>query len=115
MTRFLASRLLFLISISAGTTIIALVEQLQIAKYLSLRDLEDLEDLCTITNIDNASPVQRLKYDTLVEYLKVVFNVSHFYPKMLAERRSQVSAYAAFLTASSAFTDWLLLTAPWQP
>lgn len=84
MTRFLSSRLLFLITISGGDPIATLVEDLNIANYLSRR-LQELLDEITTPSKKSSSQMQS---ELLTEYLKVAFNVSLFYPRVVEERRT---------------------------
>lgn len=81
MTRFLAARLLFLSTVCGGDAVITLVEDLKIAKYLSRRMLGSLELLCS------GSPAP-MENEILSEYLKIAFNVSHFYTREISERNA---------------------------
>lgn len=82
MTRFLSSRLLFLITISGGEPIGILVEDLNIANYLSRRLLKILDEIST-----PSSKPPTMQAEILTEYLKVAFNVSLFYPRVAEEHK----------------------------
>lgn len=117
MTRFLAARLLFLITISGvETSIIHLVEDLQISKQLTARLLDNLEELATLStstssasardgtmvNIVNPNDaVLKMKIDILIEYLKVAFNVSLFYPRAVKERQEKTKKQKSTLESSA--------------
>lgn len=117
MTRFLAARLLFLITISGvETSIIHLVEDLHISKQLTARLLNNLEELATLSsstsspstrdgtmvNIVNPNDaVLKMKIDILIEYLKVAFNVSLFYPRAVKERQEKMKKQKATLESSA--------------
>ena len=82
-TRFLSARLLFLCTVSGGDTVRHLVEDLDIARILSARLREYAVPPEALMTADaSASANAKAEADILVEYLKIVFNLSLFYPRL---------------------------------
>ena len=75
--QFLFSRLLFLITISGGDIICKLVEKFGIAEHLSKQLVRYMDDLTSA----ESTPNTELAVNTVVEHLKVTFNISLFYAR----------------------------------
>ena len=101
-TRFLSARLLFLCTVSGGDTVRHLVEDLDVAGVLAARLHE-----YAVPSMDPASIAfdasAKAEADILVEYLKIVFNLSLFYPRLAKdkEKDKEDPAAAAAAVASS--------------
>ena len=82
-TRFLGSRLLFLLTVSSGSVIRTLVEDMNIAAYLSARLDEYIKHLST-----SSAAVPDMEENIVTEHLKTIFNISLFYPRLVKEAQS---------------------------
>lgn len=82
-TRFLGSRLLFLLTVSSGSVIRTLVEDLNIAAYLSARLDEYTKYLSSPSPVDTG-----MESNIVTEHLKTIFNISLFYPRLIKEAQS---------------------------
>lgn len=84
-----------MITVSGGPSTIKLVEELSIAKYLTSRLLENLEEFAIVPisagfSIVNPSDAKmKVKLDVLIEYLKVAFDVTLFYPRAVHDKKTE--------------------------